>query len=149
MPRPLFVDIATVDMNNVMYGVDAIEAVNPQRGHMRMLDAVVMVNETERTFVAYKDVRHDEFWVPDHIPGRPLFPGVLMIEAAAQVGGFVMKTYGKVEGFVGFAGVDGVKFRGQVLPGDRFVILGKILDLRARRSVCAVQGVVNGVLVFE
>lgn len=149
MAPPLFVDLSAVDLSKVTFGVDAIEAVNPQRGDMRMLDAVVCVNQEDRTFVAFKDVRDDEFWVPGHIPGRPLFPGVMMIEAAAQCAGFMMKTYMKIPGFVGFAGVDKVKFRGQVVPGDRFIILGKMIDLRPRRSVCSVQGVVNGNLVFE
>ncbi len=149
MAPPLIVDLSTIDLNKVLFDVNEIERINPHRAGMRMLDAIIYMNEKDQTFVAYKDVRHDEFWVPGHIPGRPIFPGVLMIEAAAQLAGFMMKKFLNLQGFIGFAGVDGVKFRGQVVPGDRFYIMGKVNDLRPRRSICAMQGVVNGNLVFE
>jgi 3-hydroxyacyl-[acyl-carrier-protein] dehydratase len=130
-------------------GPEAIEAVNPHRGCMRLLDAIVHEQGDPTQIIAYKDVRDDEFWVPGHIPGRPVFPGVLMIEAAAQLSSFVCLRKLKGESFMGFVGVDGVKFRGQVKPGDRFVLLCQELELRPRRSVSAVQGLVNGTLVFE
>lgn len=147
-PAYLF-DISTVDLDRVLYDTAEIESVNPHRGHMRMLDAITHFSETDGTFAAYKDVRHDEFWVAGHIPGRPIFPGVLMIEAAAQLASFMMMRWMKLDGFIGFAGLDGVKFRGQVVPGDRFHLIGKQLDLRKRRSICAIQGLVRGTMVFE
>jgi 3-hydroxyacyl-[acyl-carrier-protein] dehydratase len=149
MAPPLFVDPAGIDFNNVVAGVEEIERVNPHRFGMRMLDGLVYINRPDMLCVAYKDVRHDEFWVPGHIPGRPLFPGVLMIEAAAQLASYLAKLWLNIESFMGFAGVDAVKFRGQVVPGDRLVLLGKGVDLRPRRCICDVQGVVRGALVFE
>jgi 3-hydroxyacyl-[acyl-carrier-protein] dehydratase len=110
-----------------------------------------MVMDTDQHVIAgYRDVRADEFWVKAHIPGRPLFPGVLMIETAAQlVSYYVMKCYPD-KGFVGFGGVDGVKFRGAVQPGDRLVLLGKMLEIRGlRRAVGQTQGLVNGQMVYE
>lgn len=59
-----------------------------------------------------------------------------------------MNSLEKVK-FIGFAAVDEVKFRGQVVPGDRLYILIHGTDLRPRRSICKAQGVVNGNLVFE
>ena len=116
---------------------------------MRLIDNIVYVSDDKLDWVAYHDVRDDEFWVPGHIPGRPIFPGVLQIEAAAQVASFICLTKMGDQAFMGFAGVDKVKFRGQVTPGDRFVILCRELEFRPRRSVCASQGYVNGNLVFE
>ena len=67
----------------------------------------------------YRDVRDDEFWVRGHIPGRPIFPGVLMIETAAQLVGYYAMSKMPSQGFLGFGGVEDVKFRGTVVPGQR------------------------------
>ena len=146
-PQLLF-PLEGIDLSRVIHDAAAIEAVNPHRGAMRQIDAVVWECDDPIRLLAYRDIRDDEFWVPGHLPGRPLFPGVLMIEAAAQVASFACLTRGKMN-FMGFAGIDGVKFRGMVTPGDRLHILCEQLDLRPRRSICMTQGVVNGNLVFE
>jgi 3-hydroxyacyl-[acyl-carrier-protein] dehydratase len=147
-PQLLF-DISGIDLSKTVRGVEEIERVNPHRGAMRMLDGICHVADDLSQTLAYKDVRDDEFWVPGHIPGRPLFPGVMMIEAAAQLASYItLLKQGGVR-FMGFAGVDQVKFRGMVVPGDRFFVLAKLLDYRPRRSICAAQGLVNGNLVFE
>ncbi len=145
----LFFDLSGIEQKQPIAGPAQIEAVNPQRGHMRHLDAIVWMDEAHSGAIGYKDVRDDEFWVAGHIPGRPLFPGVLMIEAAAQLGAFVMKKRFPELNFVGFVGCDQVKFRGQVVPGDRLYLLGKEVQFKPRRFICAVQGVVRGTLVFE
>lgn len=147
-PSALF-DISGVDLTRVVHDVAAIEAVNPHRGAMRLIDGIVYDSPDPVELAAFKDVRHDEFWVPGHIPGRPIFPGVLMVEAAAQVSSFSVLRRLQPGCFMGFAGVDGVKFRGQVKPGDRLVILCKELEFRPRRMISATQGWVNGNLVFE
>jgi 3-hydroxyacyl-[acyl-carrier-protein] dehydratase len=149
MAPPLLFDISRIDMTRVQFGVDQIERVNPQRGHMRMLDGIIYLSDDYHHGVAYKDVRADEFWVEGHIPGRPIFPGVLMIETAAQFASFMCISQTPDVGFLGFARADDVIFRGQVVPGDRFVLLMRQGDLRRRRSVCEAQGLVNGTLVFE
>jgi len=149
MAPSLLFDISGVDLDKVIYDVPAIEAVNPHRGNLRLLDGICYESEDCVDYVAYKDIGDDEFWVEGHIPGRPIFPGVLMIEAAAQLSSFItLKKLGD-EAFMGFAGVDEVKFRGQVVPGDRFVLVVRETEHRRRRSVSRAQGLVNGSLVFE
>lgn len=149
MPPSLLFDLKGIDLDHVQYDVEAIQHTNPQRGAMHMLDGILYVNEGQSRAVAYKDVREDEFWVPGHIPGRPLFPGVLMIEAAAQLASFlVIRRLGTIK-FMGFVAADQVKFRSQVVPGDRLYILGEEVQFRPRRFICAAQGVVNGEMVFE
>ena len=81
--------------------------------------AVIWSKPEDGLIIGYKDVRPDEFWVSGHIPGRPLLPGVLMIEAGAQLASFYTRTYVGWKGFIGFGGVDEVKFRMQVPPGVR------------------------------
>ncbi|MCE9592196.1 MAG: beta-hydroxyacyl-ACP dehydratase [Planctomycetes bacterium] len=148
VPQFLF-DLTGIDLNSVQFGVEEIEKINPHRGAMRMIDAITFMSPEMDRAIARKDVRGDEFWVPGHIPGRPIFPGVLMIEAAAQLASFVtLKRLGDVP-FMGFAGVDEVKFRGQVVPGDSLYVLGSLVEFRRRRSVCKGQGIVRGTMVFE
>ncbi|MCC7191150.1 MAG: beta-hydroxyacyl-ACP dehydratase [Phycisphaeraceae bacterium] len=149
MVPPLLFDISQINLDHVQFGVDEIEKTNPHRGHMRMIDGINYMSDDLERIVAFKDVRADEFWVPGHIPGRPLFPGVLMIEAAAQVASFVAIKRLPGTAFVGFAGVEEVKFRGQVVPGDRLVLLGVGIDLRPRRIICQAQGLLRGTIVFE
>jgi 3-hydroxyacyl-[acyl-carrier-protein] dehydratase len=117
---------------------------------MRQLDYVIWLDEARTKAVGVKQVLHDEFWIGGHIPGRPLLPGVLMIEAAAQLSTilFRLKT-GLTDRFLGFARCSDVAFRGQVVPGDTLYLLAHEISLRPRRVVSATQGVVNGELVYE
>ena len=149
MAPSLLFDISQIDMAKVQMDGPAIEQVNPHRGIMRQLDAVVCVDLTTLQAVAYKDVSQDEFWVPGHIPGRPLLPGVLIIEAAAQLASIMTLQYFGDLNFLGFVACDAVKFRGQVCPGDRLILLGQGRQIKRRRSICDVQGLVKNNLVFE
>ncbi len=153
MPPSLVFDLSGIDLNRVLVDAAGIEAVNPHRPPFRMLDAIVYVDESAGHGVAYKDVRSDEFWVSGHIPGRPIFPGVLMIEAAAQLASYLTMMYRMKSGdkrFLGFLAADGFKFRGQVVPGDRLYILNKEIEFRpGRKFVSLTQGLVNGSMVFE
>jgi 3-hydroxyacyl-[acyl-carrier-protein] dehydratase len=148
MPPTLIFDIAGIDLDKVMFGPDVIRECNPQRGAMEHLDAVVWADDNGR-IVGYKDVRADEFWVPGHIPGRPLLPGVIMLEAAAQMASFYTKKFMKWEGFLGFGGVESCKFRAAVVPGQRLYILGRREWARHRRVCCTLQGLVEGQMAFE
>ncbi|WP_200761729.1 3-hydroxyacyl-ACP dehydratase FabZ family protein [Poriferisphaera corsica] len=132
-----------------MRDVSFIESINPHRGCMRLLDGIIYEDIPTGELIAFKDIGDDEFWVPGHIPGRPIFPGVLMIEAAAQLASYMCLQKLVDQDFMGFAGVDSVKFRGQVRPGDRLHILIKETEFRRRRCVCKSQGLVDGNLVFE
>ncbi len=147
-PR-LSIDLSQVDLTAVAFDTAAVEAVNPHRGDMRLIDHIIWTDEQYTQTIACKHVKDDEFWVAGHIPGRPIFPGVLMIEAAAQLASFMaIKRLPEIT-FLGFAGVDGVKFRGQVGPGDTLHFLATEIQFKKRRFICGVQGVVDGNLVFE
>ena len=149
MAPPLLIDITSIDLSQVIATWEDIERAIPQRGDMRHLDGIIWQSPDHSATVGFKVVRDTEFWVPGHIPGRPLLPGVLMIEAAAQLAAYLMKLRKPDLGFVGFIGCDSVKFRGQVLPGSRLLLLGKEVEFRARRVICDAQGLVDGNLVFE
>ena len=149
MPPQYLFDLTGIDLNRIVYDQEAIRAANPQRGDMEMLNAIVHAKPEEGQIIGYKDVRDDEFWVHGHIPGRPLFPGVLMIEAGAQLASFYTRKFLNLDGFIGFGAVDNVKFRGQVVPGNRLYVVGLKTFFRHRRVGCDMQGMVDGALVFE
>lgn len=149
MAPPLLVDLAKVDLGRIVIPLEDIRKLNPHRYEMEQLSAIVHLDAEAGEIVAVRDVREDEFWVRGHIPGRPLLPGVLMIEAAAQMCSVYFKRVSPDPRFLGFGGVDAVKFRGQVVPGDRLVLLGKALEIRSRRAVFDTQGMVGDRLVYE
>jgi len=149
MPPSLLFDISNIDLTTVLYGPDEIRKFNPQRDKFEMLEGVIWVDATKGQSLAYKDVRDDEYWVEGHIPGRPLFPGVLQIELAAQISSFFSGKVLGWTGFLGFGGVDEVRFRGQVTPGSRLYVLMELQWAKHRRVCCKTQGIVNGNLVFE
>jgi 3-hydroxyacyl-[acyl-carrier-protein] dehydratase len=149
MPPQLLFDLSTIDLTRDIFDQQAVRQVNPQRGDMEHLNGIVYAEPSLGRIIGYKDVRADEFWVSGHIPGRPLLPGVLMIEAGAQLASFYTRQYVGWKGFIGFGGVDGCKFRQQVAPGCRMYLLGQKTTERHGRIVCKVQGIVNGAMAFE
>jgi 3-hydroxyacyl-[acyl-carrier-protein] dehydratase len=149
MPPALLFDISHIDLNHVLFGPEGIREQNLQRGDMEHLDAVVWADGPAGRIVGYKDVRENEFWVPGHIPGRPLLPGVIMIEAAAQLAGFFTRKYVGWTGFIGFGGATDIKFRQIVTPGKRLYLLAQKDRERHHRIESRVQGLVDGNLAFE
>ena len=149
MPRELLVDLSSMDLSQTEFGIEAIREFNAQRYEMEHLTGIVRYVPDENYLVAYKEVTDEEFWIRGHIPGRPLMPGVIMLEASAQACTFYFKKVTGTQEFLGFAGLDNVKFRGTVEPGDTLYIIVKNTDLRKRRAIFETQGVVGDRMVFE
>ncbi len=149
MPQTL-VDLSGIDVTKVAYPIEEIRRYNPQRFEMEQLSYIAATDLCEGFTLAVRNVGADEFWCRGHIPGRPIFPGVLMCEAAAQVCSFhYHKAAPEDERFFGFGGLDAVKFRGEVKPGDTLVIIAKMTELRSRRAVFDTQALVADRIVFE
>jgi 3-hydroxyacyl-[acyl-carrier-protein] dehydratase len=150
VPPRLLVDPATLDFSKVEFDLAAVQERIPQRHEMAFLDRVHFLDRERSLAVGSRDIRGDEFWVRGHIPGRPILPGVLSVEALAQLCTFYFKcVYPEDARFFGFGGVDGVKFRGTVAPGDRLVLACRATDVRPRRAVFEAQGIVGDRLVVE
>ena len=150
MPPVMHFDPARVDCGNLIADREAIRAVNPQRHEMEQIDGIVYIDDSERIIIGFKDVRLDEFWVRGHMPDYPLMPGVLICEAAAQLSSFFCKEVRlHDEGFIAFGGMEDVRFRGQVRPGDRLVLIGKGSRLHRRHTIFDCQGFVGTNMVFH
>jgi 3-hydroxyacyl-[acyl-carrier-protein] dehydratase len=99
-------------------GREQIEAILPHRDPFLLIDEVVELEPGERV-VARKHVRGDEWWFAGHFPGRPVMPGVLIVEAMAQTGAVAVLSQEENRGRIAFfGGIDGVRFKRIVEPGD-------------------------------
>jgi 3-hydroxyacyl-[acyl-carrier-protein] dehydratase len=150
MPPELHCNPAELDLSKIIADQEAIRRVNPQRFEMEQVTAIVYIDRDRHLVAGYKDVRPDEFWVRGHMPDYPLLPGVLMCEAAAQLCSYYTANQGLLRGdFIGFGGLENVRFRSTVRPGDRLILIGKAAKLHRRKTVFNVQGFVGTTMVFH
>lgn len=143
------IDLSTLDLNRLIVTRDQVYERLPHRFEFMQLDGLVHIDKVQGLGVALRDIREDEFWVKGHIPGRPIFPGVLMIESAAQMASYLAVEVYPYDRFLGFGGLDDVKFRSSVAPPAKMYIVEKVIEARPRRTICAAQGFVDGKLTFE
>jgi 3-hydroxyacyl-[acyl-carrier-protein] dehydratase len=147
--KPLIIDFAEYDLNHVVSTIDEIRRYNPQRFEMEQLTAIVFEDSARAICVGYKDLKPDEFWARGHMPGFPLMPGVIMCEAAAQLSSYYAVKNKLMDGMMGFGGMEDIRFRGLVRPGDRFVIVTRLLKARRTIITCEFQSFVDQNLVCE
>lgn len=152
-------DLESIDRTAVAVSRDELYEYLQQRGTFALLDRLCHVDAEAGTAVGVKEIREDDWWAKDHIPGRPMFPGALMIESAAQIGSFdfskhrVNESHG--EHFVGFGGVEKTRFRGVVTPPSTLFFAVKLEKSGSRMFRYAAEAYVekDGVLepkrVFE
>lgn len=155
--RELIIDPAVLDYNNIIADVVEIRKYNPQRFEMEQLTAIIHEDLDRHVCVGYKDVSIEEFWVRGHMPKMPLMPGVMMLEAAAQMCSYFSQKYDLLgAAMVGFGGLEEVRFREPVIPGDRLVLACQMTKLRRGqivitkfqgfvRNSIAVEGVLKGI----
>lgn len=134
-----------------MFGMQEIQETLPHRYPFLLVDRILEM-ELGKCVVGVKNVTINEPFFSGHFPGHPIMPGVLILEAMAQVGGFLLmrsldaRAEKKV---MYFTGIEKAKFRRPVVPGDQIRFELKILQLR--RQVCRMRGeaFVEGKLVAE
>lgn len=113
-----------------MLDINDILQVIPHRYPFVLLDRILELEKGKRA-VGIKNVTMNEPFFPGHFPGRPVMPGVLILEAMAQVGAVALLSLPENAGKVAlFAGVDEVRFRRQVIPGDQLRLEVEILKVR-------------------
>lgn len=127
MAREL-VDLSTLDLERDVLPEDELRTMLPHRFEFQLIDGICHLDLEAGVVVGYKDWEDDPWWGRGHVPGRPLMPGVLLAEGAAQVATILMK---KSEGwgaerFIGLGGLDKVRYRGQVTPPARVYFVSKV-----------------------
>ena len=151
MASPQILDPTSIDLTQVAVTKEEILALNAQREEFEQVDRLISLDLEAGLAVGIKSQRPDEFWTRGHIPGRPIMPGVLMIEMAAQISSAIyhlkFQTGGKK--FFGFGGVNLVKFRGTVDPGQDLIMVVRAKALKSRMAIFEAQGFVDGKMVFE
>ena len=130
--------------------IQEIHQLLPHRYPFALVDRIIDYVPGEKA-VGIKNVTFNEPFFPGHIPDFPLMPGVLMVEAMAQVGGIILVQLPGMAGkFFAFAGIDKVRFRRPVTPGDRLTMTVELLSLK-RNRIAKMQGIgeVDGELAVK
>lgn len=132
------------------FTLEEVQQLLPHRYPFALVDRIIDYVPGERA-VGIKNVTFNEPHFQGHFPGRPIMPGVLIVEAMAQVGGVVLTQFPGMEGSLFlFAGIDKVRFRRQVIPGDQLVMTTELVRVSQRRiAKMQARAEVDGQLVTE
>ncbi|MBP2664876.1 MAG: fabZ [Firmicutes bacterium] len=126
-----------------------IQAIIPHRYPMLLVDRIIELEPMKRA-VGIKSVTINEQFFAGHFPQKPVMPGVLILEAMAQVGGVAMLYPEENRGKLAvFAGMERVKFRKPVTPGDQLRMVAEVLKLRGSIGKLWAQAFVDGQIVAE
>lgn len=140
----------TTEKIKTNFSVEEIQELLPHRYPFALVDRIIDYVPQKKA-VGVKNVTINEPFFPGHIPAKPLMPGVLLVEAMAQVGGIVLVLMPGMKGkFFAFAGIDKARFRRTVVPGDQIIMTVELLALKRNRiAKMQGQGLVDGQLAVE
>ena len=151
MARAL-VDLSTLDLAHDVVPDAELRELLPHRHEFQLVDGVCHLDLKEGLIVTYKVWDANPWWGRGHIPGRPLMPGVLIAEGGAQTASILMKKCGncKPDAFIGLGGLEGVRFRGQVVPPTKIFWVSRVgTQSGSRLAKYPAQAFVDGKLVME
>ena len=144
---PLAVEAASSEKTT--FTTEEIPQLLPHRYPFALVDRIIDYVPGEQA-TGIKNVTFNEPQFQGHFPGRPIMPGVLIVEAMAQVGGIVLTQLPGIDGLCMFAGIDKVRFRRPVVPGDQLVMTVNLLTVKRQRfGKMRARAEVDGQLVCE
>jgi len=128
----------------------AIQKILPHRYPFLLVDAIIEMERTKR-IVGIKNVTINEPFFPGHFPGRPVMPGVLVIEAMAQTGGVLLfqEIPDREKKLLYFVAIDDARFRRPVVPGDQLRLEMNVVSWRKDFCKLAGKATVNGEVAAE
>ncbi len=143
------IDPADYDPSAIVISRDAIRTVIPQRGNWEQLDGLLLCDAENQLAVGVRQVPEHPFWEDDHMPGKPLMPGALMLDALAQLGIYHHHVAAGEQRLFGFGGLQDVSFRRPVFPGQTIIYAVKLLKVQSRKVSFHGQGYVDGKCVVD
>jgi len=133
---------------NILDSID-IQKILPHRYPFLLVDRIIEI-ESDRKAVGIKNVTMNEQFFTGHFPGRPVMPGVLIVEAMAQVAGVLLLNKKENMGkYAYFMSLDNVKFRKTVVPGDQLRLEVEVMKLKSKTGQVHTKALVNGAIVSE
>ncbi len=142
-------DIDGVDLSACLADRDTIAGVIPHRFEMALLDKIVWASGDYTRGIGSVCVTGEEFWVRGHFPNRPMLPGVLMVEAGAQLSCWLWQKRQPKPCLAAFLRIENAVFRQSVTVGDEMFVLCQEIKATPRRFFTDIQGLVNGQVCFE
>lgn len=137
------------DSTETVLGIEEIMEIIPHRYPFLLVDRITEIEPGKR-IVGYKNLSMNEEFYQGHFPGKPVMPGVLQVEAMAQVGAVLMLSQEENKGKIPFfMSVNNCKFRKPVLPGDRLYMEIEVTKLRGKTGQVAAKGYVDGKVVVQ
>ena len=129
--------------------ISRIQKILPHRYPFLLVDKVVEV-EGDTWIKAIKNVTFNELFFQGHFPGTPIMPGVLIVEAMAQVSGLLFAQRLELTGKLAvLLSMDGVKLRKAVVPGDQLILTSEAVRLKKRTAQCRCKAMVGDTMVAE
>ncbi|KAA1184958.1 3-hydroxyacyl-ACP dehydratase FabZ [Paenibacillus sp. B2(2019)] len=132
-----------------MFDIERIKEIIPHRNPFLLVDRILEINEGKRA-VGIKNVTINEPYFLGHFPDYPVMPGVLIVEALAQVGGIAMSNVESNNHKIGLlTGIDNCRFKRQVKPGDQLLLVFDVIRIKGQIVKGKGIATVNNELVCE
>ena len=131
-------------VNKVVLNSNQIQEIIPHRYPFLLVDQVLEMSLESKKIIAKKNVSANEMHFIGHFPQKHVMPGVLIVEALAQAGAVLLLSFDEFKGKIAyFAGIDNVRFKQQVIPGDTIILEVELLKMKGPIGIAQAKAYVN------
>lgn len=137
-------------VNKVVLNSNQIQEIIPHRYPFLLVDQVLEMSLESKKIIAKKNVSANEMHFIGHFPQKHVMPGVLIVEALAQAGAILLLSFDEFKGKIAyFAGIDNVRFKQQVIPGDTLILEVELLKMKGPIGIAQAKAYVNDKVVVS